>query len=84
VANYTGGTKTMTLGLGIYALRKAPEWEVQFNASGKRTNLIKIERGDIALPVELHTFYHQSLEEELNELGRNPITKALWCCFIPH
>ncbi|HOJ62455.1 MAG TPA: TIGR02710 family CRISPR-associated CARF protein [bacterium] len=68
VANYTGGTKTMTLGLGIYALRKAPEWEVQFNASGKRTNLIKIERGDIALPVELHTFYHQSLEEELNEL----------------
>ena len=53
IANYTGGTKTMTLGLGAYALRTGGRWELQVNASASRADLIKVTSGDIALPQDV-------------------------------
>ena len=53
IANYTGGTKTMTLALGAYALRTGGRWELQVNASIPRTDLIKVTSGDIALPQDV-------------------------------
>lgn len=51
IANYTGGTKTMSLGLGFYALRRGDGWELQLNRGvpGGRQNLIRIETGDQSL-----------------------------------
>ncbi|MBM3269236.1 MAG: TIGR02710 family CRISPR-associated protein [Candidatus Sericytochromatia bacterium] len=43
VANYTGGTKTMSLGLGVFALRSG--WDLECNV-GKRQDIIKITEGD--------------------------------------
>ena len=49
VANYTGGTKTMSLGLGNFALHPARAWALQTNVVGKgRDNLVKITAGDTA------------------------------------
>jgi len=48
-ANYTGGTKTMAVGLVVSALRAG--WSLQFNGTGgARTNLTKITAGDLPLP----------------------------------
>ncbi len=49
LANYTGGTKTMTLGLGLFALsRVGAGWVLQLNrvAAGGRTDLIRVRAGD--------------------------------------
>ncbi len=49
LANYTGGTKTMSVGLAVAALRNG--WRLQTNHTGAgRTNLISVQSGDIALP----------------------------------
>jgi hypothetical protein len=49
LANYTGGTKTMSVGLAAFAVRFG--WGLQLNATGReRTNLVKITGGDIPLP----------------------------------
>lgn len=51
VANYTGGTKTMSFGLGLHALRRG--WVLQVNATGRgRDNLERIDLGDVALVQE--------------------------------
>ena len=48
VANYTGGTKTMSLGLGNFALRQGKDWVLQTNVRGSgRDNLVKITSGDV-------------------------------------
>ncbi len=49
VANYTGGTKTMSAGLSFYALQHAPEWELQVNI-GWRDDLIQVRGGDLPMP----------------------------------
>jgi hypothetical protein len=49
IANYTGGTKTMSLGLALYALRRAEgSWILQLNRllAGGRTDLVGIRAGD--------------------------------------
>ena len=49
IANYTGGTKTMSLGLGFYALGRTgpPNWTLQLNrvVTGGRTDLIGVRGG---------------------------------------
>lgn len=56
VANYTGGTKTMSLGLGSVALQmmwsqpKDMDWELQLNtAPGGRKDTIKVTGGDVVV-----------------------------------
>ncbi len=49
IANYTGGTKTMSLGLALYALHRADgSWVLQLNRllNGGRTDLVGIRAGD--------------------------------------
>ncbi len=49
IANYTGGTKTMSLGLALHALRRSDgAWTLQLNrlAAGGRTDLVGIRAGD--------------------------------------
>lgn len=49
-ANYTGGTKTMALGLGCYAIHQQlnkKEWVLQINHADRK-NLVKVELGDKA------------------------------------
>lgn len=52
LGNYTGGTKTMSLGLGFYALQRARQlWTLQVNRpAGARQDLVRVRGGD--LPVE--------------------------------
>lgn len=47
-ANYTGGTKTMGLGLGLFAFVARPRWTLQLNAGGPR-DLVQIRAGDVAM-----------------------------------
>ena len=52
IANYTGGTKTMSLGLGLFAFHSATEpWDLQLNrvVAGGRTDLVGIRVGDQAV-----------------------------------
>ena len=52
IANYTCGTKTMSLGLVLFALRRAGRgWKLQLNrpAPGGRTDLIAVRTGDHAV-----------------------------------
>ena len=49
LANYTGGTKTMSLGLGLFALRHADAgWMLQLNrvTAGSRCDLVRVRTGD--------------------------------------
>ncbi len=48
VANYTGGTKTMSASLVLAAL--VFDWQLNLN-TGVRTDLVKIKGGDIAVPL---------------------------------
>lgn len=48
VANYTGGTKTMSVTVVTFALKN--EWGIQVNATGKgRTDVVKITAGDFPI-----------------------------------
>lgn len=53
IANYTGGTKTMTAALVAFALRQ-PAWVCQANVAA-RTDLIAVRAGDVALPQDVST-----------------------------
>lgn len=66
IANYTGGTKTMSMGLGVFALQY-PEWEIQIQTRSRK-NLIKVESGDITTKLDLSVFHLQKLEQELSGL----------------
>ncbi len=49
LANYTGGTKTMSLGLGLFALSRAGAgWVLQLNrvGAGGRSDLVRVRAGD--------------------------------------
>lgn len=50
IANYTGGTKTMSSALVVYALDSG--WTVKFNI-GPRDNLVKIHGGDIPARIKV-------------------------------
>ncbi|NPA39643.1 MAG: TIGR02710 family CRISPR-associated protein [Thermodesulfobacteria bacterium] len=69
IANYTGGTKSMSIALALLAILQ-DGWELHFNA-GQRTNVIKIDRGDhpvainkINLLLKLDVNFWQSLMEK--------------------
>jgi len=48
-ANYTGGTKTMSVALGLMALNQE-NWNLELN-KGPRTDLVKVKAGDIPILV---------------------------------
>lgn len=50
IANYTGGTKTMSAVLVVFSL--FVDWNLQHNV-GKRVDLIRVRSGDIPVPVEI-------------------------------
>jgi CRISPR-associated protein (TIGR02710 family) len=47
LANYTGGSKTMSLGLGLYAYLTEGRWQLQLNMAG-RQDLVRVTMGDVA------------------------------------
>lgn len=56
LANYTGGTKTMSLGIAVHALQSPTRfWELQLNirAAPGRPNLVRLSDGDMALPQDI-------------------------------
>ncbi|MGI6365393.1 MAG: TIGR02710 family CRISPR-associated CARF protein [Bacillota bacterium] len=53
VANYTGGTKTMSVALGLMASMN--NWLLTFNKA-RRTDLLKITAGDIPEPMQYSPF----------------------------
>lgn len=69
VANYTGGTKTMSLGLGLYALRRGSPWWLQVNRTIDRSNIRRIETGDVALPQDLSHLLAQAAAERAGALA---------------
>ena len=50
IANYTGGTKTMSAVLVVFSI--FADWNIQHNI-GKRVDLVKVRSGDIPVPVEI-------------------------------
>ncbi|SFM73638.1 TIGR02710 family CRISPR-associated CARF protein [Thermodesulforhabdus norvegica] len=84
VANYTGGTKTMSAALVLYALDSG--WPVKFNV-GIRNNLVKVEGGDTPTPIGVEdvlwkrrletanimisSYYYAEAQEILESLLRN-------------
>lgn len=49
IANYTGGTKTMTAALAVASMMNF-DWELQFN-KGPRVDLVKVKSGDLPVKV---------------------------------
>ncbi|RLB10913.1 MAG: TIGR02710 family CRISPR-associated protein [Deltaproteobacteria bacterium] len=47
IANYTGGTKTMSVALALVAMIEE-DWELQLN-KGPRTDLVKVRGGDVPI-----------------------------------
>lgn len=50
VANYTGGTKTMSVALGLYSVYHK-EWDLAINR-GMRNDLVKVRCGDLPVAVD--------------------------------
>ncbi len=73
IANYTGGTKTMALGLGIFALRRAERgWDLQLNrvSPGGRTDLIGVRWGDRPVVQGVSALLAAAAEERARQLAR--------------
>lgn len=47
IANYTGGTKTMSVGLGFFAVRSG-SWELQIQSTAIRNDRQRVTSGDLA------------------------------------
>ena len=69
VANYTGGTKTMSLGLGYYAIARWSPWSLQVNRTEDRNNTRRIETGDIALPQDVSNLLADAAVERATALA---------------
>jgi hypothetical protein len=66
LANYTGGTKTMSLGLGVFVVIGRGLWELQVQAAWPRTDIVSVKSGDIAQVQDINIV-----------LARETITRAL-------
>lgn len=85
IANYTGGTKSMSVALVLLAIYQQG-WDLQINA-GTRTNLIKIDSGDFPIPINkvnlnyrgekihfeyfMSKFYYEEILERVERLLRD-------------
>ena len=77
-ANYTGGTKTMSLGLGLYTVRTAGRWELQLNVAPARPDLIKVTAGDVAVPQDTARLLAEDALRRAEELaGRHDYDGAV-------
>lgn len=65
VANYTGGTKTMSVALALVALLR--QWELSLS-KGERTDLIMVRSGDIPVLVDRSPFVLEYHLERVREL----------------
>lgn len=71
LANFTGGTKTMSLGLGIHALRRvAAGWRLQLNRTlpGGRTDLVRIAGGDHPVVLDLQLVAQHEARQQVSGL----------------
>ncbi|HDD31825.1 MAG TPA: TIGR02710 family CRISPR-associated protein [Thermococcus litoralis] len=68
IANYTGGTKTMSVALSLYTLIKGDwikeNWSLEFNR-GPRTDLIKIKAGDVPSAINIWDTIAKILPEKM-------------------
>lgn len=68
VANYTGGTKTMSLALGLCGIL-TERWDLAVNR-GPRTDLIKVRGGDVPVAVDKWRVYCELQLEAVREAIR--------------
>ncbi len=67
VANYTGGTKTMSVAIAVFSLSRET-WKLEFNR-GQRTDLVKISYGDAPFAVsKQEVFVRQQLDTTIRTL----------------
>lgn len=66
IANYTGGTKSMSIALALLAIYQEG-WDLQLNTA-TRTNIIKIDRGDFPLPINKINLNYKMERRVFNEL----------------
>ena len=66
LANYTGGTKTMSLGLGFHALQRARRlWTLQLNRpAGARPDLVRVRAGDLPVEQDLSKILAEAVLEQ--------------------
>lgn len=68
IANYTGGTKSMSIALALLAIYQ-DGWDLQLNTA-TRTNVIRIDRGDFPLPINKINLNYKMERHIFNELMR--------------
>ncbi len=66
IANYTGGTKSMSIALALLAIYQEG-WDLQLNTA-TRTNIIKIDRGDYPIPINKINLNYKMERRNFNEL----------------
>ncbi|MBI2841703.1 MAG: TIGR02710 family CRISPR-associated protein [Acidobacteria bacterium] len=69
LANYTGGTKTMSVGLFLYAYVMARDWTLQLNtSSASRPDLVRVAAGDISVAQQAQSLHLQQSMQRAQEL----------------
>lgn len=73
IANYTGGTKTMSLAMGLIGIL-SEQWDLSINR-GPRIDLIKVRGGDMPVAVEKWRIYAdiqiKAVREAINDFDYN-------------
>jgi hypothetical protein len=69
IANYTGGTKTMSVALALVSVM-TQQWDLSLNI-GPRTDLIKVRSGDVPVVIDKWRIFWQSQFDSLGMLLDN-------------
>jgi len=69
IANYTGGTKTMSAALALAGIM-TPAWDISLNI-GPRRDLIQVRSGDVPVVIDKWSILYQNRLESQRELLEN-------------
>lgn len=65
IANYTGGTKTMSAAMALVGII-TEQWDLSLNV-GDRVDLIKVRSGDVPVAINKWSIFYQNLLESFHE-----------------
>ena len=65
IANYTGGTKTMSAAMALAGIM-TPQWDISLNI-GPRRDLIQVRSGDVPVVIDKWSIFYQNRLESFRE-----------------
>jgi len=65
IANYTGGTKTMSAAMALVGIM-TPQWDISLNI-GPRRDLIQVRSGDVPVVIDKWSIFYQNRLESFRE-----------------